>query len=307
MTQSIATLLEDDPHLRSNGNLPFAKALSVSPHSGADGRVQDELPPFFFPWMLTVFTSLACYPGAPLTAAVNGWLLGRDRWGLLSSYNVTTIYPCGQLGSSSFTTNWRFLSRRLDVPRQDANSSFPPACVTPAGPPSPGSHALTIAFHTVSRSRNIPWIQHVRIWWRRICKGIDRNVSRYTMRIHISGSVFLTRLSVSPVSVRKGTNTSSLGTWNSCPLRADSTSLNSLESTIQLLSFCNSCTLDQWRHFDFESIFLPKIHRLVTHEPSSNLPISWKLLTRESRSARSSSVSLREVDLVLVCTVHILR
>ena len=46
VTQSIATLLEDDHHLRSNGNLPFAKALSVSPHSGADGLVQGELPPF---------------------------------------------------------------------------------------------------------------------------------------------------------------------------------------------------------------------------------------------------------------------
>ena len=56
VTQSIATLLEDDPHLRSNGNLPFAKALSVSPHSGADGLVQGELPPFFCP---------ECWPFSP--------------------------------------------------------------------------------------------------------------------------------------------------------------------------------------------------------------------------------------------------
>ena len=106
VTQSRATLLEDDLHFRSNGNLAFAKALSVSPHSGADGLVQGELPTFFFsPWMLTVFTSLACYPGALLTAAVNGWLLDKDRWGLSSPYHVAATYPYGQPGSSSLATN----------------------------------------------------------------------------------------------------------------------------------------------------------------------------------------------------------
>ena len=159
----------------------------------------------------------------------------------------------------------------------------------------------------MTRSRNIPWIGHFRIWWRRICKGIERNVFQNTMRIHRSDCVFLTRLSMPPGSVGRGNNTSSLGTWDNCPLRTDSASLNSLESFIQLLSFCNSCFLVQWKYFDFESIFLPKIHRLVTHDLLFKSSISWKLLIRESRSARSPSVSLREVDLVLVWTVHILR
>ena len=114
VTQSIATLLEDDPHLRSNGNLPFANSLSVSPHSGADGLVQGELPPFFF---------LECWPFSPalpvtlthtLLPPLTADCLGRDRWRLSSPYHEATTYPCGQLGSSSFATNWRLLPRRLD-------------------------------------------------------------------------------------------------------------------------------------------------------------------------------------------------
>ena len=53
-------VFEDDPHPRSDAGRPL-EPLSVSPHSGADGLVQAELPPTS-PEFLTVFTSLACSP-----------------------------------------------------------------------------------------------------------------------------------------------------------------------------------------------------------------------------------------------------
>ena len=65
-------------------------------------------------WILTVFTSLACYPGAPPYCHRNTAGFGRDRWGLSSPYHVATTYPCGQPSSSSLATKWRFLPRRLD-------------------------------------------------------------------------------------------------------------------------------------------------------------------------------------------------
>ena len=51
------------PHPGSDRRWSPAGSLSVSPHSGADGLVQGELPPIS-PEFLTVFTSLACYLGA---------------------------------------------------------------------------------------------------------------------------------------------------------------------------------------------------------------------------------------------------
>ena len=48
VTQSIATpgaVFEDDPHPSSDAGRPSARALSVSPRSGADGLVQGELSP----------------------------------------------------------------------------------------------------------------------------------------------------------------------------------------------------------------------------------------------------------------------
>ena len=48
-------------------------------------------------WILTVFTSLACYPGALPTAALKtAAVLDRDRWQLSSPYHVMTTYPINQ-------------------------------------------------------------------------------------------------------------------------------------------------------------------------------------------------------------------
>ena len=89
VTQSIATPEQScpDPHHRSSRSLlkPW-----VSPHSGGDGLVQGELPPST--WILTVFTSLACYPGAPLTAETRlAWAgIGED---CRPPYHVAATYP----------------------------------------------------------------------------------------------------------------------------------------------------------------------------------------------------------------------
>ena len=98
----------------------------MSPHSGADGLVQGELPPST--WMLTVFTSLACYPGAPLTATETrlAWAgIGEDcrprtTWRPLTLAGSPVLPPC--------TTHWRYCHADKTVPRQDVNSSFP-SCV----------------------------------------------------------------------------------------------------------------------------------------------------------------------------------
>ena len=67
-----------------------------------------------------------------------------------------------------------------------------------------------------------------------------------------------------------GSNAGWLGTWDS-PLRTDSASLKSLESLIQLTSFCSSWILavSSLIVSDFRLIFFSKIHRLVTLELSS--------------------------------------
>ena len=75
--------------------------------------------------MLTVFTSLACYPGAPLPATETrlAWAgIGEDCRPRTTWWPLTLF---GQPGSPSFATPWR------SVPRQDVNSSFPPLRVPP--------------------------------------------------------------------------------------------------------------------------------------------------------------------------------
>ena len=93
--------------------LPFAKALSVSPHSGADGLAHGWA--VAQPLNFDRFHQPCLLPYA-LAATENGWLWGRDKRGLSSPFHVATTYPCGQpglplrLGAS----NWRYLPRRLD-------------------------------------------------------------------------------------------------------------------------------------------------------------------------------------------------
>ena len=68
----------------------------------------------------------------PLLPPKHSWLLGRDRWGLSSPYHVATTYPCGQPGSPSFATHWRYCHADWTVPRLDVNSSFPPCVCHPS-------------------------------------------------------------------------------------------------------------------------------------------------------------------------------
>ena len=103
VTQSIAT---PEPSSRTiptlDRTLVAARALSVSPHSGADGLIQGGLPA----------TSPECWPFSP--ASPFTWAHFQDRWGLSYPYHVAATYPYGQPGSSSFASRWRFLPRRLD-------------------------------------------------------------------------------------------------------------------------------------------------------------------------------------------------
>ena len=72
----------------------LAGAPSVSPHPGADGLVQGgHGGPV--PWILTVFTSLACYPGAPLTATETRLAWAGTGEDCRSPHHVPTTYPCG--------------------------------------------------------------------------------------------------------------------------------------------------------------------------------------------------------------------
>ena len=63
--------------------------------------------------MLTVFTSLACYSGAPLTATETrlAWAGIGEDCRPRTTWRPLTLF--GQPGSSSFATRWRFLPRRL--------------------------------------------------------------------------------------------------------------------------------------------------------------------------------------------------
>ena len=62
-------------------------------------------------WMLTVFTSVACYLDA-----------FQDKWGLSSPYHVATTYPCGQPGLPSVRLTGGTCHADWTVPRQDVYS-----------------------------------------------------------------------------------------------------------------------------------------------------------------------------------------
>ena len=96
----------------------------MSPHRGADGLVQGELPPTS-PEFLTVFTSLACYPGASpychrYTAGC--WAGIGEDCRPRTTWRPLTLF--GQPGSPSFATHWRYCHADETVPRQDVNSPF---------------------------------------------------------------------------------------------------------------------------------------------------------------------------------------
>ena len=112
----------------------------MSPHSGADGLVQAELPPTS-PEFLTVFTSLACSPWR--TCRVGEDCRPRTTWRPLTLAGSPALPPLRLTGG--------FCHADKTVPRQDVNSSFPSLRVPPmdqrcshtrrfgtlAGPPPP--------------------------------------------------------------------------------------------------------------------------------------------------------------------------
>ena len=84
--------------------------------------------------MLTVFTSLACYPGASpychrYTAGCWAGIGGACRFPR-TTWRPLTLF--GQPGSPSFATDWRYCHADWTVPRQDVNSSFPPCMCHPS-------------------------------------------------------------------------------------------------------------------------------------------------------------------------------
>ena len=93
-----------------------------------------------------------------------------------------------------------------------------------------------------------PWIQFLRIrCWRRRCwfaktfpdiPCVSQMLGGPSLRLGIP----IERLSIPPGIGWGGKDTGWLVTWK-CPLRTDSASWKSLESFIQLISFCNSCIL----------------------------------------------------------------
>ena len=86
--------------------------------------------------ILTVFTSLACYPGrTPLTATDHGWLLGRDRWDCRPHATWRPPALAGSPVSRSCVSvfNWRLLHHAdWTAPRQGRlDSPFSSACAAP--------------------------------------------------------------------------------------------------------------------------------------------------------------------------------
>ena len=83
--------------------------------------------------MLTVFTSLACYPGASPYCHQNTagcWTgIGEDCRPRTTWRPLTLLV---QPGSPSFATHWRYCHADWTVPWQDVNSSFPLPCVCPS-------------------------------------------------------------------------------------------------------------------------------------------------------------------------------
>ena len=78
--------------------------------------------------------------------------------------------------------------------------------------------------------------------------------------------ILIERLSIPPAIGWGGNDTGRLATWD-CPLRTDSASWKSLESFIQLISFCNSC----------------------------NLPVNSKIVSESSTNLRLATVSKVEL------------
>ena len=94
-------VFEEDPHPRSDAGRPLE------------------------PWVCrhtrepTVLSRVSCRPphlhSRPFSPALPvTWAHFQGKWRLSSPYHVAATYPCGQPGSSSFASHWKFLPRRLD-------------------------------------------------------------------------------------------------------------------------------------------------------------------------------------------------
>ena len=145
-----------------------------------------------------------------------------------------------------------------------------------------------------SRYMRTPRIQFLRIrCWRRrgwICK----KVSRYAMCVpnmlggpSLQLGIPIERLIIPPGSGWGGKDTGWLVTWK-CPLRTDSASWKSLESFIQLISFCNSCILPVCSRIVSRSstTFLLAIVSNVEPRNRFNSSISMRLFSWTSRRSK---------------------
>ena len=113
VTQSIGTPEPGfcEPHPRSSRS-------SLRPwlcHPTLEPTVLSRMSCCPLPWIMTVFTSLACCQGT-----------FRNIWGLSSPYHVATTYPCGQPSLPSLGLTRGNCHADWTVPRQDVNSPFLP-------------------------------------------------------------------------------------------------------------------------------------------------------------------------------------
>ena len=135
----------------------------------------------------------------------------------------------------------------------------------------------------------------IRCWRRRpwICK----NVSRCTMRVPNVWRLIVAarhspreRLSVPPGSRKSGKNAGWLATWD-CPLRTDSVPIKTLESFIQLTSFCSSWILAVGSRTVSRSSISFLLENPTNVDPwnRSNSSISLRLFIWASRRSRFCS------------------
>ena len=110
-------VLEDDPHPRSDAGRPL-----VSPHSGADGLVQGWAAAHFT-WILTVFTSFACYPGR--TSRIGEDCRYRTTWRPLTSLAMRPSFPTPQ-GLRSVRHPSKFSPAYRAYPRNNPGKTFFP-------------------------------------------------------------------------------------------------------------------------------------------------------------------------------------
>ena len=157
-----------------------------------------------------------------------------------------------------------------------------------------------------------PWIRLLRTrCWRRRC-WICKTFPDIPCASQMLGGHFLRlgipreRLRIPPGTGWGGKDTGWLVTWE-CPLRTDSASWKSLESFMQLISFCNSCILPVSSNIVSRSSTNFLLHIVSNVEPWNRLnsSISLRLFSWASRMFQFCCKAVHEVDdLVEVVRLH---